>query len=95
MIRKLLLDTGLSVPDAAAIAASMLKTHFGNDESTPEVDEEDSEISHIHHVSIFDDIVLDHEKEVFTSYFMAALSTVISQEYNLRGQIVPHHRRCR
>ena len=49
----------------------MMKTHFLNEESTPEDNEQVSELAAIHHVSILDDLINEHEKEMSTPYFLA------------------------
>ena len=48
VIRKSLLDKALSVPDAAALAASMMKTHFVDKKSITKADEYNSKLIDTH-----------------------------------------------
>ena len=61
----------------------MMRNHFVNEESTSGDNEENSEMADINHVSILDDVIHEHEKEVFTSYFIAALYSEIPEECNV------------
>ena len=75
VIWKSLLDNGISISDAAAFVASMMKTRFVHETFVTKDDEDNSELTDTHHVSMIYDVIQEHEKEVFISYFTSAFSS--------------------
>ena len=67
VIRRALLYKGLSVPNAAVVVASIMKTRFSVSDE-PEVENELYCTSEMHHVTIKDEAAKQDENEVLTVY---------------------------
>ena len=74
VILQTLLEKGLSIPDAAEIAESMMRKHYtaSND---PEVDKDDDWTSEMHTVTKLDETTEEHENGVFKAYLRSKLES--------------------
>ena len=55
-------------------------TYFVDDAKALDGQETDPELADTHHVSILEDAVMEHRKDVFRSYFTSVLSQVQCQD---------------
>ena len=80
-----MLEREIYVPDAAALAAYMMKIYFFNELHTTKDDKHDSKLEYIYLVSILDDGMLEHRNGKLTSYFTSALPSHHTQAHDLNA----------
>ena len=85
MIRKSVLDKGISERDTAAFAVSMMKINFVDEKSITKDNEDKSKLTDTRHVSIIDDVIQEHEEAVFTSYLRSAFYLQQNQGFDIKA----------